>query len=210
MKAVALVARKGGAGKSTMAIHLGVLAHAEGLNVAFLDLDPQRSLSNWWQGRQVRPPDLFEADPRRLPAVLSALEVRGYGLLVVDTPPAETFDTALVAAAVDLVLIPLRPSILDIYAAESTAALVLGTRTPALLVLNACSPPNTAGEAPTTAEARRAIEALRVPVADAALAQRMDYIRALNGGEGVTEYAPGSRAAGEMKRLWREVHGVLT
>jgi chromosome partitioning protein len=137
--------------------------------------------------------------------------VDGYDLAVIDTPPpAVTFDTAQVAAAVDLVLIPLRPSILDIYAVESTAAVVKATRTPGLLVLNSCLPPKETWEAPTTAEARKALEGMSMPVAEASISQRMDYTRALNDGEAVNEFAPGSKAAIEMERLWREVNRRLS
>lgn len=211
MKAVALLARKGGAGKTTVAIHMGVLAHASGLRVAFFDLDPQGSLAAWWDGRPGDPPvpALFRPDARRLAAYLKDAEAEGYDLVVIDTPPALSFDTALVAGAVDLVLIPLRPSILDIYAVASTADVVKTSGTPALLVLNACLAPKEAGEAPTTIEARKALEGLPVPVAATSLAQRMDYTRALNEGEAVNEFAPDSRAAAEMARLWGEIERRL-
>lgn len=210
MKSVALLARKGGAGKTTLAIHMGVLAEASGLKVIFFDLDPQRSLNTWWKSRAADTPVLIESDARRLGDLLRAARTEGYDLAIIDTPPAVTFDTAQVAGAVDLVLIPLRPSILDIYAVESTAAVVKATKTDALLVLNACHPPQGVGEAPTTAEARKAMEGMSLPVAKASLSQRMDYTRALNDGEAVNEFAPGSKAAIEMERLWREVQRRLS
>ncbi len=205
MKSVALLARKGGAGKTTCAIHVGVLAQADGLKVLLFDLDPQRSLSVWWKSRAASTPALVETDAKRLPDLLREAAGQGFDIAVIDTPPAVTFDTAVVAAAVDLVLIPLRPSILDIYAVESTAAVVRATKTPALLILNACVPPKETGESPTTGEARRALEAMGSPVATISIAQRMDYTRALNGGEAVNEFAPDSRATSEMRRLWQEV-----
>jgi chromosome partitioning protein len=211
MKSIALLARKGGTGKSTIAIHMGVLAQAEGLKVAFIDLDPQRSLTAWWRSRDGRPPVLLESDARRpLADVLGVAAAEGYDLTVIDTPPAVTFETAKVASIVDLVLIPLRPSILDIYAVESTAEVVKATRTPGLLVLNSCLPPKETGEAPTTTEARTALAGIPLPVAEASISQRMDYTRALNDGEAVNEFAPGSKAAIEMERLWREVHRRLS
>lgn len=208
MKAIALLARKGGSGKTTCAIHLGVLAQLHGRKVIFFDLDPQRSLSAWWQNRAAETPGLIETDARRLPDMLAAASAE-YDLAVIDTPPAVTFDTAAVASLVDLVLIPLRPSILDIYAVESTAAVVKATSTPALLILNSCAPPREAGEAPSTLEARVALESIAVPVAAISVAQRMDYTRALNDGEAVNEFAPESKAATEMARLWLEVEGYL-
>jgi chromosome partitioning protein len=209
MMSVALLARKGGTGKTTCAIHMGVLAQAAGLKVAFFDLDPQRSLTAWWRSREADTPVLVESDARRLGDMLTVAAAEGYDLAVVDTPPAVTFDTAQVAAAVDLVLIPLRPSILDIYAVESTAAVVKAAKADALLILNACHPPQGVGEAPTTMEARKAMEGMALPVAKASLSQRMDYTRALNDGAAVNEFAPGSKAAIEMERLWREVYRRL-
>ena len=73
MNSVALLARKGGAGKTTLAIHMGVLAQADGLRVVFLDLDPQRSLTTWWQSREPETPALFkEADAKSLRGLLRA------------------------------------------------------------------------------------------------------------------------------------------
>jgi hypothetical protein len=37
----------------------------------------------------------------------------------------------------------------------------------------------------------------------------MDFTRALNDGEAVNEFAPGSKAAQETERLWREVQRRL-
>jgi hypothetical protein len=49
-----------------------------------------------------------------------------------------------------------------------------------------------------------------MPVAEASISQRMDYTRALNDGEAVNESSPGSKAAIEMERLWREVQRRLS
>jgi chromosome partitioning protein len=210
MKSVAVVARKGGAGKTTLAIHMAVLAHHQGKRVLLLDLDPQRSLSVWWHSRQADTPALVETDARRLPALLQEAAGAGYDLAVIDTPPAITFDTARVVAAADLVLIPLRPSLLDLMAVSGTADVVASTKTPGLLVLNACPPPQGSVEAPTTRDARKALAASPVPLATVSVAQRMDYSRALNSGEAVNEAAPTSKAAAEILRLWLEVERKLT
>jgi len=209
MNTVALLARKGGAGKTTCAIHMGVLAQQSGLRVLFFDLDPQRSLSTWWQSRAAETPGLIETDARRLPELLKVAKADGYDLAMVDTPPAVTFDTTRVASAADLVLIPLRPSILDIYAVTSTVEVVRATGTPSLMVLNACPAPRGDQEAATTVEARKALVGMPADLATASLAQRIDYTRALNGGEAVNEFAPGSKAAQETQQLWAEIQERL-
>ena len=152
----------------------------------------------------------MEADARSLPDLLQTARTEGYDLAVVDTPPAVSFDTAQIAAAVDLVVIPLQPSILDIYAVESTAAVVTASATPALLVLNACMPPTERIEASSTRQARADLKGLPIPVAKTSLAYRIDYVRALNEGSAVHEFAPSSRAAPEMQRLWHEIKQELS
>jgi chromosome partitioning protein len=211
MKTVALLSRKGGAGKTTCAIHMGVLAQASGQRVLFLDLDPQGSLSAWWHSREAETPGLVQSDAGRLPDLLRAATQEGYDLAVIDTPPAVTFDTARTAAMADLALIPLRPSVLDIYAVASTADVVKASKKPGLLVLNACLP-STRGnqEASSTIEARKALTGAALPLATASITQRIDYTRALNGGEAVSEFAPASKAAQEMQMLWQEVQRRLS
>ncbi len=41
MKVVAVVSQKGGAGKTTLALHIAVAAERAGLSAAILDMDPQ-------------------------------------------------------------------------------------------------------------------------------------------------------------------------
>ena len=58
-------------------------------------------------------------------------------------------------------------------------------------------------------EARTALAASAIPLSGVSLAQRMDYTRALNEGEAVNEFAPESKAAAEMRRLWLDVEGSM-
>src|SRR5579862_1686549 len=49
---ITIAQQKGGAGKTTLAIHLALAWAAEGKRVALLDIDPQASLSNWFRLRR--------------------------------------------------------------------------------------------------------------------------------------------------------------
>ncbi len=51
MKTLALLAQKGGTGKTTLAVHLSVISALEGNNTVLVDLDPQRSAADWWAER---------------------------------------------------------------------------------------------------------------------------------------------------------------
>ena len=210
MQVLAVLSQKGGAGKTTLTIHLGIQAHGQGKRVLFVDLDPQRSLSAWWQLRPTDTPQLVETDARRLPGVLEAARADGIELAVLDTAPAVSGDTATIARLADLALIPLRPGVLDLMAVAGTAETVRKTRTAALLVLNACPPARGTSEASVTMDARRALAGYAADIASVSVTDRRDFSRALNGGEAVNEFAPTSKAAVEIRRLWKSIERKLT
>ena len=47
MDVIAIIAQKGGTGKTTLALSMAVAAQRAGRTVAIIDLDPQASASNW-------------------------------------------------------------------------------------------------------------------------------------------------------------------
>src|SRR5829696_5001665 len=54
MPSIGFLAQKGGAGKTTLAVHLTVLAS----DALLVDLDPQRSAAEWWETRSAELPEL--------------------------------------------------------------------------------------------------------------------------------------------------------
>lgn len=124
MKTIAIVSRKGGSGKSTLAIHLAVAAVIDGREVAIVDLDPQASCAKWSDSRESETPVVVSAQASRLDKVLSAAKDEGADLVFIDTSPhAETAALAAIRAA-NLILIPCRPTILDLRAIDDTVDLI--------------------------------------------------------------------------------------
>jgi chromosome partitioning protein len=208
MKTLAILSQKGGAGKSTLAVHLAVLAQGEGERVLLIDTDPQRSTAGWWHSRQADTPELVEADANNLPNILAAAKADGVTLAIVDTAPHSERATATAATAADLVLIPCRPGILDLRAVGSTAEIVKLAKARAAIVLNAC-PPGRDGESAITREARGALEAYGVPVVGPSVSQRAALAHALIDGRAVTEFETDGKAAGEVRSLWKWARGEL-
>jgi len=62
VKVIAFLSQKGGAGKTTLAVHTAVAAHEAGLGVVLIDTDPQKSATAWGEARQEEAPVVATAD----------------------------------------------------------------------------------------------------------------------------------------------------
>ena len=204
MKVVALAAQKGGVGKSTLAIHLAVMTGA-----VLVDTDPQRSAGEWWRARSADTPILVETDAAGLGAVMKAAKADGAELVIIDTAPHAEESIAAVARVSDFIVIPCRPSILDLRAIGATVDLVKKQRKPAGIVLNAAPAGRGFGEASIVREARAGLEVYGLPVCPVAVTARAALQHALIDGRAVTEFEPHGRAAGELRDLWRWIEGQL-
>jgi chromosome partitioning protein len=215
MQTVALLARKGGTGKTTLAVHLAVLAAESGRRVLLVDTDPQRSAGDWWRVRKSDDPQLVECAVNRVPAVLDAARADGVDLVVVDTRPSVEADTAEIARLADMVLIPTRPGILDLRAIAATAEVMRtarprgGPHWPTMIVLNAVPAGRGIGENTLTIEARAALETYRLPVAEVSIGNRAAFAHALIDGRSVTELEPNGKAARELRKLFSHMEGIL-
>lgn len=202
MKALGIIAQKGGAGKTTLGIHLAVRAGLAGLKVLVVDLDPQASATAWWQRRQEESLALVQANGDELEDVLKKAREKGYQLVVIDTAPHSSLEAAACARLADQVYIPTRPAILDLDAIGTTTELVAEVGVVAKVVLNACPPPTMFGEPKIVSEARQALRNYGIPVSDVAISQRAAFSHALIDGRAVSEFDPNGKAAKEIDRLW--------
>ena len=124
MKVLSVLSKKGGCGKTTLAIHMSVLAQGPRRRVLLVDTDPQKSLTRWFEARAPETPELVSTTPDNLPDVLKAAQADGVDMVVVDSRPSVERDTVLIARLSDFVLIPTRPSILDLQAIGDTVAVI--------------------------------------------------------------------------------------
>jgi chromosome partitioning protein len=210
MKVLGVLSRKGGVGKTTLAIHMAVLADQAGLRTLLVDLDPQRSAASWWRARAAETPALVETDSASLPDILEAAAEDGVGLVVIDARPSVEADAELVTALADLVMVPTRPAIFDLRAILGTLDIVKGGKHRSLIVLNACPPPRGTAEAALVTDARHALAAFGVPVASTAIVNRGAFPAAAVDGLTACEAEPDSKAAREMRALWRSIEKELS
>ena len=194
MKTIALIAQKGGVGKTTLAINLAV---ASGLRSAIFDLDPQESAAIWADRRKSELPHVEFLTERRLAEGLKAAERGAFELAIIDTPPAAGPQAFTAAQSANLILIPCRPSLVDLDAIRRTSQLIKSLNIPAFVVFNAAP-----HSATTLLEDARAIaEEAGLSAAPTVLRERSAYRASWPLGKGVIETEPGSKAAQELNEL---------
>ena len=105
MRTIAIISQKGGAGKTTVAIHLAVAAELRGMKTALFDLDPQASASSWSDKRNSPSPAVVSAQAARLPGLLKQAEDQSAALVFIDSAPNADSASLAAASGADLILI---------------------------------------------------------------------------------------------------------
>ena len=205
MKTIALIAQKGGTGKTTLALCLAVAAEQDGLSTLIVDLDPQATACNWGDRRQSESPLVIDAQPARMPQALERARIGGINLVVIDTP-ARSEQAALAAAELaDLIIIPCRPQRFDLETIGNTRKLIAmaGTK-PVLVVLNAIP-----ARGDRQQQARQAVEAMELSVCPIAFGNRAAFGDAGILGQTALEFEPSGKAAEESRQLYKYVSRLL-
>jgi chromosome partitioning protein len=196
MKILAIVSRKGGAGKTTIALHLAVAAEAYGLATAVFDLDPQASAALWADHRGEQFPAVVPAQAPRLAALLAQARAKEADLVILDTAPHADGIASEAASLADAILIPCRPSALDLDAIGASIRLARAVNKPAYVVINAAPV-----QGVETAETRTALAGAGVELAPMVLHQRKAYAARMHEGRTAQEIEPTGKAAAEIREL---------
>jgi chromosome partitioning protein len=136
MHTIALVCQKGGAGKTTMAVHLAIEGQRRGYKTLLIDIDPQASAAKIMDRRGDEPPDVATEAAARVERAVKAAADQGYELIIVDTAPQADRAGAQAAKVADLVVAPVQPSIVDLDAVDATIDVCKLAGAPILFVLN--------------------------------------------------------------------------
>jgi chromosome partitioning protein len=195
---IVVAATKGGVGKTTLTLNLAAAAEAHGDGpCGMIDMDPQGSLTHLYNRRKRDSgPVMLASVEGKLVDTLASARQSGIRMVVIDTPPAFLDMIRACVALADLVVVPARPSPLDLEAVGPTIDIVEAEGKPLVLVVNASKP-----RTRLKGDAGRVL-AQHGKVAPVDLVDRIVYSEAMIEGLSAIEYDPSGQAQKEITELY--------
>ena len=229
MPIIAVANQKGGCGKTTLAMNVaGVLSTEIGLKVILIDADPQASAHRWAMraGDSGFPFEITTHPHEDVHRKARELAAKGADVVIIDCPPGtaqsvggkdnQTAISRMALLAADLVLVPVRPSMLDYDAAEQLLPLLkdvstIKERQKVLVVINGKPPGRTRSGAEARAVAAEIFKAegVDISVLQTELTTLQAFVMAPVNGQTVTSYEPKGNAAELIRALAEEIAQCL-
>ena len=200
MKNIAVIARKGGSGKTTVAVNLAIAAHRRGYQVELADTDPQGSSAEVMKARKSDGPVVVQTTGEALHAART-VEDSEVSVRVLDTQAAAEDSIGYAIAMAQVSVLVVRPTFLDLAATLQTAQILRRLRRPGLILLNQAPVPRGGIEPPAVKRALDALRLMQLPVLPVILRSRAAYQTSLALGCSVEELGAGP-AADEIAQLW--------
>ena len=201
MKVLTIANRKGGVGKSTCAAHLATEAVKHNIKTIIIDLDPQKTLEEWWKRREEEDIPLVEICEVELSHTIEKLQEKGFDLCIIDTPGDASQNARNGIAVADLVLIPSKPTAPDLSAIGRTIGMVEEHEKKFVFVLTQCIV-----RAKSTFQASSVLSSFGA-VAPAAISNRVSYSAAM--GAGTSACQSDRVAEEEISEVWEFISNRL-
>ncbi|MEI8394767.1 MAG: ParA family partition ATPase [Rhodospirillaceae bacterium] len=211
-KIITIAQQKGGAGKTTLVAHLAVAWQQTGKRVALVDIDPQGSLTRWYEARMRSPESDGDMVLSKITGWRTQKEVerlaRECDVVLIDSPPHAETEARIAVRAASIVVVPIQPSPMDFWATRPTLELCKQEKVKVLLVLNRMPTRSKVTET-VVGEIKCLLMPPAVDLAEARVGNRTGYAGAMLAGRAVTETDKGSKGAEEMAALAAEIMGRI-
>jgi chromosome partitioning protein len=209
VKTLAVISRKGGAGKTTLSVNLAITAHLAGFKVMLADIDTQRSASDALRARTSDGPVLAEINAGKLFSTQVQAQHSDYDALFIDTPAAPEVEVLQAINSADLCVLVCRPTFLDIASVVRSAEAVRRLGKKGVIVLSQAPSRRNGVEPPSVTKAAEALRFVGMPLAPVGIRARTAFQQSIARGRSVCEWEPGSAAAEEISRLWDLIGPML-
>ena len=201
---IAFAQQKGGAGKTTVLSHLAHSWTRAGMDVGLVDLDPQRSLTQWAERCSDVEFDVKESKDWR-----AGSDIRSSGKLhditLVDCPGNADILLRSAIRECDLVITPCQPTGLDVWASAAIIKICDAEKTPCRIVLNRVPP-----RGGKTDEMLAELEDMQATVLTSTLGNRVAFSSGMTNGTTAISGNRKSIARDEIEALRNEIDRVLT
>ena len=204
MRTLAVIALKGGSGKTTVATHLALAAHLRAIDTLVVDIDPQHSARDILGAREEPGPACVTSTGRNVVAAQFGALAERRDLLVVDTPAGAVEEVGEAIVVADHVVLVVRPTLIDLSGLARSLSLVRRLGRPHTVVINQAPVARESVEAPLVKRAMKGLDYMQAPVAPVILRSRSIYQTALERGRSAEEMADRA-AAKEIAALWDHI-----
>lgn len=203
-KILTIAQQKGGAGKTTVVAQLATTYASQNKNVALVDIDPQASLTSWFAERKRTLGEsnrivLSSVGGWRLKNELDRLK-QDFDIILVDAPPHAETEANIAIRYADLLVIPVQPSPMDVWATAPTFKQAKKEKTEAIVLLNRIPP-----RGKLLDKIKGMLEEDERPMLTSTLGNRVAFAASMIEGLGVVESEKRSAAAKEIKALAKEI-----
>lgn len=199
MKTIVIASTKGGVGKTTLTTTLATEAAGGAKKVGVVDVDPMQSTARWFELRDEGRGPVLVTDATSVAEAATALAADGWDYLFVDTPPGPLSAVIAAVKSADLVVIPCRPSPIDVEASDLIVELVRKEGKPFVFIVNAV--PERSDLVAGALEFLRCKGEVLEPVV--MFSER--HPEAMIEGRTAREKGNESGAGDDLKLLWREI-----
>ncbi|QDS91623.1 MinD/ParA/CobQ/CobA-like protein [Roseimaritima multifibrata] len=202
----AFLNQKGGVGKTTLSIHTATELSSRGRRVLLVDADPQGSSLAWSNYREKSDFTVVGMAKATIHREVESL-AQDYDDVIIDGPPRVTELARSIILAADVVVIPLQPSPMDVWAAAETVDLVREAQVfkpniRCCLMLNRKIANTAIGR-----DVREALAELEVPILKSDIGQRVAFAETAANGATVLDQQR-SKAAKEIKKFVNELRRI--
>jgi chromosome partitioning protein len=207
---ISVTSLKGGVGKSTITQNLAVCFAHSGYKVCIADADANQSALRWSSLRDEKLPKVpaFGTPEKTISSNIKQLS-DDYEIVLIDGTPSLDRMTSKIILLADLLIIPILPSGLDIWATEhflerfNDAESQKEKDIPAYFLLNQFQ-----ANLNLNKEVKDVLVETGIPVFENALRSRVAYREAVVKGMGVFEYKD-DKAKTEFIELYNEINGII-